>query len=406
MPQVLIVEVGDSVLNTLEPSLTQEGFAIRQVREHEGVLPQVLKSPPELILIRLDDENGFETCKQIKGNPETENIPVIFMAEKSSSNGELIRTLESGANDYIVMDRDMGEIMIRLQFALRYRRALSHSEALAKQLNEINDEIYERNLQVEKDLNVARQLQQSLLPPELPNTAINDPGLEFQFSKCHFINDTIRITGLYVPCDALGGDLYDVMHFSDDTIGITVADVSGHGVPAGFITAIFKASFYRTTHMFTSPGDILFNLNNELANIIKTGEYITAIFCRILNGGRTVQYSGAGHPYPILYRAASGELERLTENGPPLVWFKDMDYPVGEVPLEPGDKLLIFTDGISEMKNPGRDILGEEALEQLFLKHAKAGSPAPLDAMVMELSDYTEGHPLEDDMSAVLIEAL
>lgn len=406
MPQILIVEPGDSLLNILQPFLVQEGYEIRQVRDYENTLPQVLQSQPELILIRLDDDKGFGVCKQIKSNSATENIPVILMAEKASSNGDLSKSLESGANDYIALDNDAHEVMVRLKFALRYKRAIGHSEALAKQLNEINDEIYERNLQVEKDLNVARQLQQSLLPPEIPNTAISVPNLEFQFSKCHFLNETTRITGLYVPCDALGGDLYDVMHFNDDTIGITVADVSGHGVPAGFITAIFKASFYRTTHMFTSPGDILFNLNNELANIIKTGEYITAIYCRIMNGGRTLQYSGAGHPYPILYRAATGQMERLTENGPPLVWFKDMDYPVGEVSLEPGDKLLLFTDGISEMKDPNRDIFGEEALEQLFLKHAQAGTTAPLDSMVMELSDYTQGHPLEDDMSAVLIEAL
>ncbi len=412
MSHILIVEPQDEVLNLLEASLIQEGFQLVQANNKKDALERAREIKPALVLmastLRPPDEEGtsFDICKQFKGDPEIEGIPIIFMGQEASGLKDLQRILECGANDFISLNQDIADVIVRLQFSLRYKRSLDHSEALAKELGEVNDQIYQRNLQVEKDLHTARQLQQSLLPNPIDNITPEMCVGEMQLARCHYLDEQTRITGMYVPCDALGGDLYDVMKFKDNTIGITVADVSGHGVPAGFITALFKASFYRTTHTFQSPDDILFNLNNELAKIITTGEYITAIYCRLEDDGRKLLYSGAGHPYPMHYRAKTKDIVRLTENGPPLVWFNDMDYPVGEAFLEPGDKVLIFTDGISEMKEPNRTIYGEEELEALFLQHAQQGAGGQLvEAMLQELSDFTQGHPLEDDMSLILLEA-
>jgi sigma-B regulation protein RsbU (phosphoserine phosphatase) len=119
-----------------------------------------------------------------------------------------------------------------------------------------------------------------------------------------------------------------------------------------------------------------------------------------------LEYSGAGHPYPMHFKGKDGALNRLQENGTPLAWIKDMEYPLGNVPLEKGDKLFIFTDGISEIKNPHGEFLGEEALEEMFLALTNSGSERILDEMLIQLSEYTQGHPLEDDMSLVLIEML
>ncbi len=412
MSQILIVEPQDEILKALKPCLGQEGFQLVPARSKDEALKLAREIEPTLVLMASifspppAPNASYDICKAFKSNPEIENLPIVFMGNEAPELKNLKQVLACGANDFISLNQPMGDILVRLQFSLRYKRALEHSEALAKELTEVNDQIYRRNLQVEKDLHTARQLQQSLLPNPIEDTSADVLSGEFQLSKCHYLDDHTRITGMYVPCDALGGDLYDVMKFKDDAIGITVADVSGHGVPAGFITALFKASFYRTTHTFQSPGDILFNLNNELAKIITTGEYITAIYCRLEDDGRKLLYSGAGHPYPMHYRAKTKDMARLMENGPPLVWFNDMDYPVGETSLEPGDKVLIFTDGISEMKEPNRDIYGEDELEALFLKHAQLASGGHLvEAMLQELSDYTQGHPLEDDMSLILLEA-
>lgn len=282
----------------------------------------------------------------------------------------------------------------------------AQEKALITQLTELNAELYNRNIQLEKELYITRQIQQSFLPPFLPAESDEEQIAEVSFAKRHYEDTHLRISGVYLPCDALGGDLYDIVNFGNDRIGVSIADVSGHGVPAAFITAIFKASFYRTSLNYHIPGEILYHLNNELHPIIKTGDYVTTFYCLYNRHSRELQYSGAGHPYPFLYQAKTHQLTALKENGAPLIWFKDTDYPTGTVRLSPGDKILLFTDGITEMKNSEQALFGEKALEALFLEKIESGGKNILEPMIQALSDYADGHPLQDDTSMVLIEAL
>jgi phosphoserine phosphatase RsbU/P len=266
-----------------------------------------------------------------------------------------------------------------------------------EELAQLNDELYQRNMQIEKELHTTRQLQQSLLPP-----FIDVPGY-YSLARCHYADDQLRISGIYLPCDSVGGDLYDIVQMGSHALGIALADVSGHGVAASFVTALFKASFYRITHNYDAPGDVLFHLNNELTDMITTGDYITAHYCRILDDGNTLAFSSAGHPYPLHYH--EGVITPLCENGTPLVWFKDMDYSTSQVSLAPGDKVLAFTDGVTEMQNAQDELFGEQRLTEALSMALDQQDDMPiLDSIVTQLSDFTQGHPLADDLSMVLIE--
>lgn len=398
-------------LSELRRRLEEQGYEFLTHHDCAHVLSEIKDQQPDLVLIdpTLPSQTGFQVCESLKKDPDTETIPVIFIHSQANLNGALLKGFESGATDFISMEAGEIEIMARLKGAIRNKQAASQSIALAHQLNKMNTELYERNLQVEKELYVARQLQQSLLPPFLPGPDQEEGSLP-SFAKCHYRDEKLKVSGVYLPCDALGGDIYDVIKFPNDTVGVAIADVSGHGVPAGFITAIFKSSFYRITHNHACPSDILFHLNNELADIVKTGEYVTAIYSRVCplddgSGKLAFEFSGAGHPYPLYYKASEDKLYRPKENGTPLVWIKDMAYPLGRVILEPGDKIFLFTDGVSEMRNTQGAFYGEEALEEMFLRLIRENSSRMLDEMIHVLSDFTEGHPLEDDLSVVLIEA-
>lgn len=398
-------------LSSLQQKLEEQGYEFISHHSNQELVEEIKAEQPDLILMAPNrpEQSSFKACQVIKNDPDTENIPVIFIHSQAQENTELLQSFESGATDLIAFEAGDTELMARMKAAIRGKRALSQSIQLAQQLNKMNTELYERNLQVEKELYIARQLQQSLLPPFLPEPAPVDGEMP-SYSKCHYRDERLKISGVYLPCDALGGDIYDVIKFANGTTGVAIADVSGHGVPAGFITAIFKSSFYRITHNHTSPADILFHLNNELADIVKTGEYVTAAYGQIHPKADNLQalsfeFSGAGHPYPLHYKASEDKLYRLKENGTPLVWIKNMEYPLGQIDLEPGDKILMFTDGVSEMRNTQGAMYSEETLETAFLEMVRNQSPRILDELIQILSDFTEGHPLEDDVSIVLIEA-
>jgi len=308
--------------------------------------------------------------------------------------------------------------------------SLERAQAYNDQVGQLNAELYARNQQVEKELYTARQLQQSLLPPFLeddPHRPAPTSRSEHEvtsseidilmpevpaFSKCHYNSDSLRVTGVYLPCDALGGDIYDVINFPDGSMDVSVADVSGHGVPAGFITAIYKSTCYRATHLYHQPGDILHAVNQELCQLVKTGHYVTSVYCKLRPIENTPQvllhYSGAGHPYPVLFQATTQKICRLEENGLPLAWMPDGEYHTRSMMLSPGDKLLLFTDGITELKNLSDELYGEPRLEALFESLCQqTHSQAPLlDVLINALSQFADGALLPDDISVLLVEMI
>lgn len=395
----------NAMLEGLRETLKKHGYQAKSLPP-ENVVEHIREMSPDAVLLSMAVDECVQLCRKLREEPQLEHLPVILVQPEDTP--ACVQELDCGASDFMAASLPEAELLARLQASIRTWAELRKAEELNRQLTKTNQELFERNRQIEKELYVARQLQQSLLPPFIQE---DDPALysPLALSKCHYRDEKVRITGLYVPCDALGGDLYDVLQFSNGAIGVTIADVSGHGVPAGFITAIFKSSFYRLTHNHPAPGELLFHLNNEMSDIVKTGEYVTALYGLVQPdeaepGRLNFLYSGAGHPYPLYYNAAARRLERLQENGTPLVWFKDMEYHTARIPLSPGDKILLFTDGVTEMRNGQGRLFGEEVLEQKFQELVASGEPHLLDMLVQHLSDFTEGHPLEDDLSLVLIE--
>jgi serine phosphatase RsbU (regulator of sigma subunit) len=378
-----------------------------------------LVSPDLVMLSNQLDETVIEAML-----PELDGIPTLLLydskaEERNQQTGQHTEHWLSKGIDDIAIFRDnpaalpedcYSFLKARLDITLQHHRALKRVDTVASQMSELHDTLEQRNQQVEKELYLARQLQQSLLPAPLKNATESDE-LTFQFSKQHYASETLRISGLYVPCDALGGDLYDFITFKhDDSISIIMADVSGHGITAGFITAIFKALYHQAAHQNASPDSVMTYINDELSDIIKTGDYITSVGLRTIpkdnRVGFTLQYSGGGHPFPYFYQTAEKETIRLDKNSMPLGWFGGTEYPCGNIDLNPGDKLLLFTDGITELKNHDDELFGEERLHEVFTEQAQQFDEPFLDYLLQELSDFTQGKELDDDLSMLLIEAL
>lgn len=451
MKPLLVASVAntDWITPELEALLQQDGYCLQPVEQQMNACPLYGRDdPPYEHIVLVDpawlqaqnqgtERNGHPAgwvenpwlsgiCK-LKQHPQLAEAAIVVLDDSHAlTPGQLDACLHAGMTDMLPrLDHSpqrYSEFRTRLALLYRHLQQEWQTREMTEQLSQLNSELYDRNLLIEKELYGARQLQQSLLPHAMPDEDYplvpGHPVLSsaFRFSRLHYRSDRLKVSGLYMPCDSLGGDLYDVIPFADGAVGITMADVSGHGVPAGFITALFKSSLYRITHTHQVPNDILFYLNNELAELVKTGDYITGLYCRLLPERNLLEFAGAGHPYPILYRAATGCCERLKENGPPLVWLPGMTYDMMTQPVAPGDKLLLFTDGITEMENPQGELYGEERLEALLQATITGNREGTLpeemrqlpllDQLLQQLSDFTRGTPLRDDMSMVLLEFL
>jgi len=411
---LLLLDSPSHLYETLPYQLGAEGYkvVVLGTRPEQWVY-DIARESPDLVLLEVSENtytDRYRFCHQFRQNSDTAYLPIILLGEVSTSYTVnsmhyLLEGLHMGASDYLTPPFNLFEMVSKIKSALRVKTWVDQSRVLTDQLNRVNAELYQRNVQVEKELYIARQLQQSLLPSTLPLKDVPEDLLP-TFSKVHFQDEKLKITGIYLPCDTLGGDLYDIIPFRDGTLGISITDVSGHGVPAGFITAIFKTSLYRITHQMGEPADVLAQLNNELFDIVKTGDYVTSLYLRINQKTMQVDCSGAGHPYPFYYCAQTGTMTRLQENATPLVWVKDMVYPQESITLSPGDKLFLFTDGVSELKNPALDMFGEDRLEVSLREAFENGTTYVTDALIEELSNFAEGSALEDDISMVMIEAL
>jgi serine phosphatase RsbU (regulator of sigma subunit) len=433
-----LVLSGDTLkqhLETLQQYLEPEGLQVLYMPQCERFSAQLAKVQPDILIMEGEEMSLEDLSLPARSNQSPSLLSWLNQASKKTllDNMSLLlvgqprqmgpatlkHLLEIGLETVMPLSLSTEDLLTQLRLFLSNKQEFWRLRELNQHLSKQNDELYHRNLVTEKELYTTRQLQQSLLPTPLPeeepvlsmpanmqgHEGLNDYNTyDFKFQKTHLQTPQTKITGIYLPCDALGGDIYDVITFADNSVGVTIADVSGHGVPAGFVTALFKSCFYRTTHTEMSPDKVLFEMNNQLAAMVTTGEYVTAIYARLLNEGRLLEFSGAGHPYPIYYNAATGTIQRLKENGTPLVWIPDMTYNKSEQALAPGDKVLLFTDGVSEINNSSDAMLGEEALEHLFLETIFEEPPLLLDAMIAKISDFTEGCALADDLSMVLIE--
>ncbi len=242
----------------------------------------------------------------------------------------------------------------------------------------------ERKLaEIEGELATARRIQTSILPRTLPEL----PGL--------------RLAACYRPMTAVAGDFYDFLRIDERSLTVLVADVSGHGVPAALIASMLKVAFALQADNATDPAAILTALN-KILNGVLDGQFVTAVCVHIHLEAHTITHAGAGHPPVILARRASGEVLELAENGLILGPFRKASYTNAIAPFEPGDRLLLYTDGIIEATVSDGEPFGPVRLREFAAAQANS-EPA---AFANTLMDTVSIHEQEDDLTIVVAEAL
>jgi sigma-B regulation protein RsbU (phosphoserine phosphatase) len=408
-----------SPLSQDEPSVTLEN----PTPEEESIWDLATKDPETLptavvcMMLPDDEQQSQMLLDQLSCiDPVTGPHKVVVLPKDPTiaASPLIHQSLTYAADMVIAADTSEAMLALNLSMVLRKRQQEHFQKQELQTMQQLNQELYERSSAIERELTVARQLQHSLLPNAIVQDAEKGQAGESTFRVAtNYESQRLRITSVYVPCDALGGDLYDVVPLStqEGHLAVSISDVSGHGLPAGFITAIYKAAFSRATNRYKTPEAILDAVNQDLAAVIKTEHYVTAC-TGCLNphpehaDAFQVLLSSAGHPFSVWYRAETQTIERPGENGPPLVWLPEIPYDKQEITIYPGDKLLMFTDGITEMWNQQDEFYGEPRLEEVLMNLAKAQTHDVMQGILKDLSLFAEGRPLQDDLSMLLVEVL
>ena len=240
----------------------------------------------------------------------------------------------------------------------------------------------QRDLQlseIQKELEVARRMQLSILPTGFPNSA------------------NFHVAARYVPMTSVAGDFYDFIVADDRQAGLLIADVSGHGVPAALIASMVKVAATSQRANAADPARLLAGMNAVLFGNTQN-QFVTAAYVHLDSTSRTLQYSAAGHPPMLLLR--HGKVIEMAENGLILAAFDSATYTNAAHPLEHGDRLLLFTDVLIEAANPIGDFFGQDALSALLRQTADLPPSAASDQIISSVQRWSAS---QDDDLTVLI---
>jgi sigma-B regulation protein RsbU (phosphoserine phosphatase) len=330
---------------------------------------------PDLILldVMMPEMDGYEVCSRLKADPATREIPIIFLTSQTSADDET-HGFEVGAVDYVHKPFSPAVVKARVRSHILLREARAQ---LAEQLLALNTE-----------LEMARRIQLSILPQELPKLAGLDIAVHFR------------------PMASVGGDFYDFINIDDKHVGILLADVSGHGLPSALIASMLQVALTAQVDHASEPGKVLSGLNKALCGKF-TENFVTAAYIYVDMDKNLIRYAGAGHPPVVRYIASNSKACTIMENGIVLGLVDGATYETLELPLESGDCYVLYTDGIVEAANPNAELYGTDRLMRFVEEKHSLNTQQTADAILNEISGWIgpSSTPVQqDDMTLLLFD--
>lgn len=330
---------------------------------------------PDLILldVMMPEMDGYEVCRRLKANPETKDIPVIFLTGQTGAEDET-KGFEVGAVDYIHKPFSEPVVKARVHTHLTLREA---HEQIARQLVAINIE-----------LEMARQIQLSILPRDTP--------------KIHGLDIAAR----YMPMTSVAGDFYDFIIVDETHVGILIADVSGHGLPSALIASMLQVALTAQATHASDPTRVLSGLNQALCGKFERN-FVTAAYVYIDMEKKQMTYAGAGHPPILFWRKSLGKVSEVVENGLFLGMFPEATYASLQLPVAGGNRLILYTDGIPETKSPSDQEFGTARLMMFMDSNPNLAVDQFANGLLDELSRWSEqpvGRGQQDDITVLTID--
>ena len=379
MAEEKIVVVEDSRLyrQVLKKTLIQAGYQVETAEDGKAGVEMVLRLLPDLVITDMDMPLmcGEEVCRRLKSDSTSQMIPIIMLT--ASQTADKITQLDAGADDYIPKSQDLGELLAKVRVFLRIKH-------LQDQLHEQNEKLRYENERNERELRMAREVQLGLLPRKGGRWG------------------RLQVAFRYLPMLWVGGDLFDVVAITlpspssqgeeGKAVGGTlffVSDVAGHGISAALITAMIKTSVLAQVSQIESLAELVNRVNGAISLLMGEDRFVTAFFGLLNAQGTKIQYVNAGHPPGLFIRAGEQTIQRLGSMNYPMGVSGDIPYSLAEIDVGPGDRLILYTDGVTEAHNRANIVYGMARFEQLVLSHCRLELDKLVDNVIEDLERFS-----------------
>lgn len=367
---ILLVDDEPVNLQVLINQLSLVGYKVNVAESGKQAIDYMEHSPvPDAILldVMMPGMSGYDVSRYLRNKYASYEVPILMLTAKNRSE-DVIRGFEAGANDYITKPIESEVLLARVRTAISLKESVREKDML-------------ENLQ--RELSVAQKVQQALLPVRYPSL----PG--------------IRIAARYHPMAEVGGDFYDFMEH-EDGVGVLIADVSGHGIPAALIASMVKMAFSLNRHLAAEPARLLGALNQVLCDKVDN-HFVTASYYFVNTRTKKVYHASAGHPPIYFVERRSGLIREMKPKGGFLGVFSDMVHTQGEETLQDGLRLLQITDGVIEARSKAGAEFGAEKVREIIRKTLNQDTEATADQIMQDLREHNPAY-FDDDVTFVLMD--
>jgi len=370
---VLIVDDDPVNLQVLENYLSLENYNIRKTRDGIEAINMIeMDSSIDIVLldIMMPRLTGYEVAKIIREKYNHFELPVIMLTAKNQIS-DIVAGIEAGANDYLSKPFNKLELFARVKNLLMLKESVRESIKLAN---------------IEVELDIARKIQLSTMPSSIPEL------------------DSMNIAVRYKPMESIGGDFYSFHVLSDNTIGILLADVTGHGIPAALIASMLKIVSTILSEYAETPSIFLSEMNRMLTGNMGD-HFLTAVYVFIDSEKRLFLHANAGHEPVIILKREQKIIIEDNPKGRMIGLTKNFEIGSSSIALESEDRIILFTDCITEAINEKDEMLGIESFKEAILETSGMSANESADFLYSAIEDWTgQNKKFKDDFSLIIID--